>query len=98
MPRSGSPGQGKASSSPDTWREGRSRDAWRTFTMGRPSRLLALALAAPLLLAGCTTDGGGGSDGGGAGGTASEGGGDLTFSVITHGSAGDAFWDVVQNG
>ena len=24
--------------------------------------------------------------------------GDLSFAVITHGSAGDAFWDVVQNG
>jgi simple sugar transport system substrate-binding protein len=62
-----------------------------------PKRLLALAVAAPLLLAACTTDGGdgGGNDSGGAGG---DSGGGLTFSVITHGSAGDAFWDVVQNG
>ncbi len=65
--------------------------------MAAPKRLLALALGAPLLLAACTTEGGGGSDGGGSGGGTS-GGGDLTFSVITHGSAGDAFWDVVQNG
>ena len=66
--------------------------------MPAPRRLLAIALAAPLLLASCTTDGnesggdGGGSEGGGGGD------GDLSFSVITHGSAGDAFWDVVQNG
>jgi simple sugar transport system substrate-binding protein len=65
--------------------------------MAAPKRLLALAVAAPLLLAACTTEGGGGSDGEGSGGAAS-GGGDLTFSVITHGSAGDAFWDVVRNG
>jgi simple sugar transport system substrate-binding protein len=65
--------------------------------MAGPKRLLALAVAAPLLLAACTTDGGdgGGNDSGGAGG---DSGGGLTFSVITHGSAGDAFWDVVQNG
>jgi len=65
--------------------------------MARPMRLAALALAAPLILAACTTDGGasGGKDSGGGGGIE---GGDLTFSVITHGSAGDAFWDVVQNG
>src|SRR3712207_2678264 len=60
-------------------------------------RLLALAMAAPLLLAACSTDdagsgGNGGGDGGGGGG------GDLQFAVVTHGSAGDAFWDVVQNG
>jgi simple sugar transport system substrate-binding protein len=64
--------------------------------MARPMRLLALALAAPLVLAACTTDGGG------SGGDSSSGGGggdgDLSFAVVTHGSAGDAFWDVVQNG
>ncbi|MGY2129737.1 sugar ABC transporter substrate-binding protein [Blastococcus sp. SYSU DS0617] len=65
--------------------------------MPAPRRLLAIALAAPLLLAACTTDGG---DDAGGGGSADGGGGDgdLSFSVITHGSAGDAFWDVVQNG
>jgi simple sugar transport system substrate-binding protein len=64
--------------------------------MARPHRWLAIAVAAPLVLAACTTDGGatGGSGSGGGGGTD----GDLAFSVITHGSAGDAFWDVVQNG
>jgi simple sugar transport system substrate-binding protein len=64
--------------------------------MARHHRLLAIAVAAPLVLAACTTggDSGGSSSEGGGGG----GGGDLTLSVITHGSAGDAFWDVVQNG
>jgi simple sugar transport system substrate-binding protein len=72
--------------------------------MARPHRspaiaLLSIMVAAPLLLAACTTDGGG-SDDAGSGGSGGGGGGssDLTFSVITHGSAGDAFWDVVQNG
>ncbi|SOC51497.1 monosaccharide ABC transporter substrate-binding protein, CUT2 family [Blastococcus aggregatus] len=65
--------------------------------MPAPRRLLAFALAAPLLLASCTTDGGDSDDGG----SANAGGGsdgDLSVTVITHGSAGDAFWDVVQNG
>ena len=59
--------------------------------MARPQRLLALALAAPLLLSACS----GGDDG-----TAATGadGDSLSFAVVTHGSAGDAFWDVVQNG
>jgi simple sugar transport system substrate-binding protein len=57
--------------------------------MARPMRSIALALAAPLVLAACSAD----SGSGGAGGTS-----DLSFAVITHGSAGDAFWDVVQNG
>jgi simple sugar transport system substrate-binding protein len=69
--------------------------------MARPHRLLAIAVAAPLFLAACTT-GGGDSGGSGTGGTGGGGGGgtdgDLSFSVITHGSAGDAFWDVVQKG
>src|SRR3712207_3570075 len=77
---------------------GNAREHRRIAPMAAPKRLLALAVAAPLLLAGCTTDGGGGSEGGGSGGGNASDGGDLTFSVITHGSAGDAFWDVVQNG
>jgi simple sugar transport system substrate-binding protein len=65
--------------------------------MAGPKRLRALALAAPLFLAAaCTT--GGGSDGGDSGKSSGGGGGDLSFAVITHGSAGDAFWDVVQHG
>jgi simple sugar transport system substrate-binding protein len=67
--------------------------------MAGPRRLRALALAAPLFLAAACTTGGGSDEGdsGGSGGGGG-GGGDLTFAVITHGSAGDAFWDVVQNG
>jgi len=65
--------------------------------MPAPRRLLALALAAPLLLAACTTDSSE-SDGNGSGDGGGGGGGDLTVAVVTHGSAGDAFWDVVQNG
>jgi simple sugar transport system substrate-binding protein len=60
--------------------------------MARPKRLLALALAAPLFLAACSSD----SDSGGSGG--SGGKSDLSFAVVTHGAAGDAFWDVVKNG
>jgi simple sugar transport system substrate-binding protein len=60
--------------------------------MAGPKRLLALALAAPLLLSACS----GGDGGGGGGGDAAAS--DLSFAVVTHGSAGDAFWDVVQNG
>ena len=65
--------------------------------MPAPRRLLALALAAPLLLASCTTDGGD-SDGGDSANAGGGSDGDLSVTVITHGSAGDAFWDVVQNG
>jgi len=66
--------------------------------MARSKRLLALTMAAPLFLAAaCTTDN---SSGGGTSVKGSSGGGrgDLSFAVITHGSAGDAFWDVVQHG
>jgi len=59
--------------------------------MARPQRLLALALAAPLLLSACS----GGDDGAAATGADGD---SLSFAVVTHGSAGDAFWDVVQNG
>jgi simple sugar transport system substrate-binding protein len=58
--------------------------------------LLALVLAAPLLVAACTTDGNG--DDGGDNGSTGGGDSDLSFAVVTHGTAGDAFWDVVQNG
>ena len=65
--------------------------------MAAPKRLLALAVAAPLFLAACTTDSTGSSStsGSSAGGGSN---GDLSFAVITHGSAGDAFWDVVKHG
>ncbi len=61
--------------------------------MAVPKRLLALAVAAPLVLAACTA--GGGADNGSG---KSSGASGLTFAVVTHGSAGDAFWDVVKNG
>jgi simple sugar transport system substrate-binding protein len=64
--------------------------------MARHHRLLAIAVAVPLVLAACTTDGG--DSGASRSGEGDGPGGDLAFSVITHGSAGDAFWDVVQNG
>jgi simple sugar transport system substrate-binding protein len=69
--------------------------------MARRKRLLTLALAAPLLLLGCSTENSGGeaetsaAAPSGGGGTAD---GDYEFAVVTHGSAGDAFWDVVQKG
>ncbi|MGY1590502.1 substrate-binding domain-containing protein [Geodermatophilus sp. SYSU D00708] len=56
------------------------------------ARQRLLALASSLLLAACTTSG---SGAGGAGGRAD---GDRTVALVTHGSAGDAFWDVVRNG
>ena len=60
-------------------------------------RALIALLALPLALAACTDDEGGNDagneeEGGGGGGS------DFTFAVVTHASAGDAFWDVVQNG
>ena len=65
--------------------------------MAGSKRLLALAMAAPLFLAAaCTTDSSSNSSASGKGSSGS--GGHLSFAVITHGSAGDAFWDVVQHG
>ncbi|GAA3157351.1 sugar ABC transporter substrate-binding protein [Blastococcus jejuensis] len=61
--------------------------------MAARTRLLALAAAGTLLLSACSS-GDDEDSGGGEGGSS----GDLSFAVITHGSAGDAFWDVVQNG
>ena len=66
--------------------------------MARPKRLLALAVAAPLFLAAaCTTDSETPTAATPATAVAAATR-DLSFAVITHGSAGDAFWDVVQNG
>jgi simple sugar transport system substrate-binding protein len=65
--------------------------------MAGSKRLMALAMAAPLFLAAaCTTDSSSDSSGSskGSGGAGKH----LSFAVITHGSAGDAFWDVVQHG
>ena len=70
--------------------------------MARRKRLLALTLAAPLVLLGCSTENSGGESSGTTAAASSGGGsaadGDLEFAVVTHGSAGDAFWDVVQKG
>lgn len=54
-------------------------------------RLLAALVVAPLVLASCTGDDGDDDNAGGEGG-------DMTVAVVTHGSAGDAFWDVVKTG
>lgn len=59
-------------------------------------RALIALLALPLALAACTDDDGGNDAGNEEGGGSS--GSDFTFAVVTHASAGDAFWDVVQNG
>jgi len=66
--------------------------------MAAPKRLLALAVAAPLFLAACTTDSNESSSSKGSGSAGGSSNGDLSFAVITHGSAGDAFWDVVKHG
>jgi simple sugar transport system substrate-binding protein len=67
---------------------------------GRFRRLAAAALLLPLAVLGACGDDDGGGDGAGAAGEegGSGGGGDLTVSVVTHGAAGDAFWDVVKQG
>ncbi|WP_214410356.1 sugar ABC transporter substrate-binding protein [Sphaerisporangium fuscum] len=67
--------------------------------MRHVTRLITAAVLGALVLGGCSGGGGGAagptaSAAGGAGGGASAG----TFAVITHGGAGDAFWDVVKNG
>lgn len=54
-------------------------------------RLFAVLLAAPLALTAC----GGDKQGGDGGGEAAS---DLSFAVVSHGSAGDKFWDVVKSG
>src|SRR4051812_39870384 len=67
--------------------------------MPRPPRSLAFDLAAPLLLSACPTENPGTSGGAAEpSGAVAVNDGDLSFAVITHGSAGDAFWDVVQKG
>ncbi|MFC4534742.1 sugar ABC transporter substrate-binding protein [Sphaerisporangium dianthi] len=63
------------------------------------TRLIAATALGALVLAGCSggeqpAPAAGGAPASAAGGQ--EGGG--TFAVITHGAAGDAFWDVVKNG
>jgi simple sugar transport system substrate-binding protein len=70
---------------------------------GRFRRLTAGLLLIPLAaVAACGGDdddsaGGDGASAEGAG-SGSTGGGDMTIAVVTHGAAGDAFWDVVKQG
>ena len=63
-------------------------------------RYLVAALVLPLLLVSCTSDDddGGGSAAGSATGAGGAGTYGYTFAVVTHGSAGDSFWDVVKRG
>jgi simple sugar transport system substrate-binding protein len=64
----------------------------------RPCRLGAALLLLPLAaLTACGDDDGGGGDAA-SGGGAEAGQGDLSIAVVTHGAAGDAFWDVVKQG
>jgi simple sugar transport system substrate-binding protein len=75
-----------------------------TMRSGRKRHLAVFALLVPLaLLAGACGDDD--DDGEAADGTDAEtgeqaggGDGDLTIAVVTHGAAGDAFWDVVKKG
>jgi simple sugar transport system substrate-binding protein len=68
---------------------------------GRFRRFAAAALLLPLAaLAACGDDDDDGDGGAGAAGEEGGSGGDsdLTVAVVTHGAAGDAFWDVVKQG
>ncbi len=65
--------------------------------MDRTARLAALAAVAILALGGCTGDDNNAAQPTGTG-SAPAGQGDTTIAVVTHGGAGDAFWDVVKNG
>lgn len=62
-------------------------------------RLVAVLMVAPLALVGCTGSSGGSTDStkspGGSGGSGTYG---YKFAVVTHGAAGDTFWDVVKKG
>jgi simple sugar transport system substrate-binding protein len=65
-------------------------------TLRRRPRLAAALLLAPLALAACSGKSNGTSTASNSGG--GNGGYGYTFAVVTHGSAGDSFWDVVKNG
>jgi simple sugar transport system substrate-binding protein len=62
--------------------------------MGTKTRLIALALAAPLVFAAC----GGDDDDQAQQSEAPAQSANMTIAVVTHASAGDVFWDVVKNG
>ncbi|MEV0146861.1 MULTISPECIES: sugar ABC transporter substrate-binding protein [unclassified Nonomuraea] len=59
---------------------------------------VVLALLCALTLGACSSSGGAGTESAPASGSAPPAAGGATFAVITHGGAGDAFWDVVKNG
>ncbi|MEW9551578.1 sugar ABC transporter substrate-binding protein [Nonomuraea sp. NPDC050783] len=61
---------------------------------------IVLALLGALTLTACSSSGGQGAQSAPAAAPAPSGGGGSggRFAVITHGAAGDAFWDVVKNG
>jgi simple sugar transport system substrate-binding protein len=60
-----------------------------------PGRFLVVAAAAVLMLAACSDDDSNGDQQSNTGGAAAS---NEKFAVITHGAAGDAFWDVVKKG
>lgn len=62
---------------------------------GRRWRLALATAASAAVLAACTGPSGTGSDD--SGDDAAEGG-DIRIAVVTHGTSGDAFWNVVKNG
>lgn len=63
-------------------------------------KFAAIAAAGALVLAACSGPQGGQSSNAGGGTAPTPGGssGSLRVAVVTHGSAGDAFWNVVKNG
>lgn len=70
--------------------------------MRHSKRLVAVLMVAPLALVGCTGSSSGGSASkttkaaaAGSGGAGTYG---YKFAVVTHGAAGDTFWDVVKKG
>ena len=65
--------------------------------MNRTKRLVIAAALVTLTLGACTSDDDGNQANQTTSPTAGQGG-DITIAVVTHGSAGDAFWDVVKNG
>ncbi|WP_220449911.1 sugar ABC transporter substrate-binding protein [Nonomuraea longispora] len=58
---------------------------------------IVLALVGALVMTGCSS-GGESAQSAPPASSAAAGGGDASFAVITHGAAGDSFWDVVKNG
>ena len=73
----------------------------RSVKFKRRTRFAALALGGALALAACSGPQGDQPAATNSGGNAAQqqpSGGSLRVAVVTHGSAGDAFWNVVKNG